>query len=445
MQHVTPVAESSRSDRRVDLDWLRICAFGLLILFHVAMFYTPSDWEVKSPRLLPATLLVVEWSAPWRLLLLFMISGAALRFMLVRTAPPAVLRRRTAFLLPPLFVAIALVIPPQAYLRAVERFGYDRGFLTFWRQYLTFDHRLCVGNDCSVLPDMQHMWFVAYLWIYTVILIAVLMVVPRLLPWLQMRVAPLLKGWRLIVLPVAFLSLVRIALEHFFPETHQLVDDWYLHATFLSALVFGFLFFPDQGFMRECERLRWPSLLLGIVAYTTRTSYTWHFQDQPIPLALKVVMAFVYGCDQWAWIVAAAGFAYRYLLTADGPWRRYLTEAIFPYYIIHQTAIVVFAHELARLRWPLLVEIPLVVVLTALACAAGCEVIRRVPWLRPAFGMKPAGRPSLQPVAAMGVDDDPLVRGRLDDERTKRRVRRRSVAVADDGLRSHGLGGAAEG
>ena len=146
--------------------------------------------------------------------------------------------------------------------------------------------------------------------------------------------------------------------------------------------------------MRECERLRWLGLLLGIVAYAMRTSYTWHYQDMPIPVGLKVVMAFVYGCDQWAWIVAAAGFAYRHLLTAEGPWRRNLTEAIFPCYIIHQTAIVVFAHELARLRLPLPVEIPMVVVLTALACVAGYELIRRVPWPRPAFGMKPIPTPA---------------------------------------------------
>jgi hypothetical protein len=50
--------------------------------------------------------------------------------------------------------------------------------------------------------------------------------------------------------------------------------------------------------------------------------------------------------------------------------------------------IVVFAHELARLRWPLLVEIPMVLLLTALACVTGCEAIRQVPWLRAAFGMK---------------------------------------------------------
>src|SRR6201985_503959 len=115
--------DAPRSARRVDLDWLRIGAFPLLILFHVAMFYAPWAWEVKSPRILPATLLLVEWSGPWRLMLLFLISGAALGFMLVRTMPATVVLRRTIFLLPPLLVAIVVIIPPQAYLRSVELFG----------------------------------------------------------------------------------------------------------------------------------------------------------------------------------------------------------------------------------------------------------------------------------------------------------------------------------
>ena len=66
---------------------LRIGAFALLILFHVAMFYAP------CPRILPATLLLIEWSAPWRLMLLFLISAVALGFMSVRRSPGAVVRQ----------------------------------------------------------------------------------------------------------------------------------------------------------------------------------------------------------------------------------------------------------------------------------------------------------------------------------------------------------------
>ena len=33
--------------RRVDLDWIRIGAFVLLILYHVGMFYVTWDFHVK--------------------------------------------------------------------------------------------------------------------------------------------------------------------------------------------------------------------------------------------------------------------------------------------------------------------------------------------------------------------------------------------------------------
>ena len=35
-------------DRRHDLDWLRIAAFGLLIFYHVGMFYVTWGFHVKS-------------------------------------------------------------------------------------------------------------------------------------------------------------------------------------------------------------------------------------------------------------------------------------------------------------------------------------------------------------------------------------------------------------
>ena len=34
--------------RLVYLDWIRVAAFALLILYHVGMFYVTWDWHVKS-------------------------------------------------------------------------------------------------------------------------------------------------------------------------------------------------------------------------------------------------------------------------------------------------------------------------------------------------------------------------------------------------------------
>jgi hypothetical protein len=36
--------------RRADIDWIRVAAFGILILYHVGLVYAPWDWHVHSPH-----------------------------------------------------------------------------------------------------------------------------------------------------------------------------------------------------------------------------------------------------------------------------------------------------------------------------------------------------------------------------------------------------------
>ena len=66
--------------RRYDLDWLRIIAFGLLIFYHVGMFYVTWGWHVKSNYASPSVEPLMRLVSPWRLALLFFISGVAVRF-----------------------------------------------------------------------------------------------------------------------------------------------------------------------------------------------------------------------------------------------------------------------------------------------------------------------------------------------------------------------------
>jgi glucans biosynthesis protein C len=104
------------------------------------------------------------------------------------------------------------------------------------------------------------------------------------------------------------------------------------------------------------------------------------------PAALRIVWRATYGAQQWFSIAAIAGFAHRHL-NHDNAARRYLTTAIFPVYILHQTIIIVAAHALkpSDLYPPL--EGALLVLVTAATSFLGYEVIRRIPVLRPLFGL----------------------------------------------------------
>src|SRR5580692_1302031 len=87
--------------RRYDLDWVRIGAFMLLIFYHVGMYYVTWDWHVKSPHASSAIEPLMMLTSPWRLSLLFLVSGVATAHLLAR-GRGNFMRSRSARLLIPL-------------------------------------------------------------------------------------------------------------------------------------------------------------------------------------------------------------------------------------------------------------------------------------------------------------------------------------------------------
>jgi hypothetical protein len=70
--------------RRYDLDWVRIGAFMLLIFYHVGMYYVTWDWHVKSPHASNTIEPLMFLTNPWRLTLLFLVSGVATAYLFER-------------------------------------------------------------------------------------------------------------------------------------------------------------------------------------------------------------------------------------------------------------------------------------------------------------------------------------------------------------------------
>ena len=70
--------------RQFYLDWLRILAFGLLVIYHVGIYYVTWDWHIKSSAMNTGPEPWMRLLSPWRMDLLFLVSGAATAFMLAR-------------------------------------------------------------------------------------------------------------------------------------------------------------------------------------------------------------------------------------------------------------------------------------------------------------------------------------------------------------------------
>ncbi|WP_426102726.1 acyltransferase family protein [Massilia sp. TSP1-1-2] len=387
------------------LDWVRILAFLVLILYHVGMYYVTWDWHVKSAFASDVAEPFMMLSSPWRLGLLFLISGVAASFMLAKVGAARFMRQRSVRLLVPLVFGMFVIVPPQAYFELVEKVAYNASYSQFMHLYMTTNGDFCRSTECLRLPTWNHLWFVAYLWVYTLVLGAIVLALGPRFDAVARKVVAALAGWKLIVLPVAVLGMARIALLSRFPATHDLTGDWYNHATYLPLFILGAMLGRSGAAWQRFDDARWIALGLACASWAALIVF-YSLPDNPALHAAietwRMAMRVVYMLCAWSAIMAACGFAQRHL-NRDNASRVYLTEAVFPVYILHQTLIVSIAHLIKPAKVAPGPEALILIVLTITISFGVFELVRRVGWLRPFFGLgRPVAAPELVAVGAKG-------------------------------------------
>jgi glucan biosynthesis protein C len=367
------------TQRRADIDWIRIAAFGVLILYHVGLVYAPWDWHVRSPHTIEALGLAALVTNPWRLTLLFMVSGIALRFMVRKTPPAQAFRQRLERLVPPLLFGVLILVPPQSWIEAMEKGSFSGDLWTWWLSEFS-----PAGLRDGV--PLNHVWFVLYITVYSLAAL-VLARSSRLFDRLEAGLGRLLAGGRLLVVPIIYLALLRLLVFPWAGLTNHITDDPYNHAMSLGVFLTGFLLALREDVWTRFERMRWTSLAVAAISLPALILLSQPVDQQPAAPA-----NLVFAINQWATICAVLGFGSRLLRGADGPVLRYLTDAVFPCYLAHQTLLVIAAHILKPHGLPVGIEASLLVLITLGGSLAVYEVVRRIGVLRPLWGLRPVPR-----------------------------------------------------
>jgi len=318
---------------------------------------------------------------------------------------PGLARERSRRLLLPLLLGMAVIVPPQAWLQVREQFGYTGSYLDFLRLYFSAYGGFCHGKQCLVLPTWNHLWFLPYLWAYTLLCLLALHALPA--AWLRRAADGVAggmtgpHGWRPLLLPLVFLAAVRVLLFPRFGETHALLDDWAAHAVFLPLFAFGLLLARRPVLLAQLQALRWPALALGLAGWAVLALYPVLQPGWPsLPEAQRLPMRLGFAAAQWGGIVAAFGFAQRHL-AFDHRWRAPLSEAVFPLYLVHQTILIVAAVALRPLALPAGLQAAVIVLLTFGGGFVAWRLARRSGWLRPWLGLATRGAPPvLRPAPA---------------------------------------------
>jgi len=369
-------------ERKYFLDWLRVIAFGLLILFHVGLLYASWPYNLKSPRIFPEVEWVMIALNPWRLALLFFISGVASRFLMTKLTPGAFTLDRLKRLLPVILFGMFVVNPPQTYVELYSKGIIEFGFVQFWLEhYIVADQSLGL-----ILPRWDHLWFLLYLLLYTLLLGGLYIMGKSVFKTLNAQALPL---WCLTVTPAFWLGGTNIMVELLNPQTHAFFDDWAAHVRWAGLFAVGVICAFRTEFWAHAKRIRgnalFASIPLLILMWASRYAALIDPSDSRWADIFYEATKGFYG---WAVILALSGYAAQYL-NRPSKILAYLTVAVLPIYVLHQPILLIASYYVFPLSTSVWLEAFLISTITGAGALGVYELlIRRFSTMRFFFGLK---------------------------------------------------------
>lgn len=327
-------------ERRYDLDWLRVLAIILVLFYHVGMFYNSWGYHIKNPITSKSFEPIMIWLHQWRMPLLLFISGAATIYASSKRGTGQIIRERSRRLLIPLIVSMFVIVPPQIYFERISQFA---GYFDFYKTVFELQPYPEGGSF-----SWHHMWFVLYLFLYSIIFIPLLRYLKSensisLISRLE-KIADsgwFIPGFALIII------ITQIILRPIFPvETHALINDWAYFVQYGCFYFAGLLFASSDKIWEVIEKRRRYHLLLGVISLCFMWAlyfFIWDWlsgflSQETINVIWEMNLIFL----GWTWVIAILGYGKKYL-NRESKIISKSNEGIYPFYILHQTAIIAVA------------------------------------------------------------------------------------------------------
>lgn len=346
------------SQRRYDIDWLRVIAIGLLLIYHIAVGFQP--WGVfigfiQNNDSMESIWILMAMLNVWRIPLLFFVSGMGVCFAIGRRNWKALLLERSKRILLPFVFGALTIVPLHIYL---------------WQDYYS--------QELSFTFNPAHLWFLGNIFIYVLLLSPVFFYLKnhpdaKFSRWLK---ALFSSPMGLVVIMWSFV------VEAFWvdPEVFEMFAMTG-HGFWLGLLAFFFgfcLVYSGDRFWQTIRQWKWGILGVAFISYLVRVLV---YELEGIPNILLAV-------ESSLWIFGIFGLANQYL-NRPGKALSYLSHAAYPVYIIHMIFLYLASFYFFEMSMAVSLKLVLVIAATFIGCFATYEfLIRRVKILRPLFGLK---------------------------------------------------------
>jgi len=375
-----PTTPTASAPRLYYVDWIRVLAMIGIFFFHNARFYDVfGDWHVRNATTSLGPSILVSFMSQWIMPLFFLVAGAGTYYALKSRRVGSFIQERTLRLLVPLIFGMLVIVVPQAYYHAVFH-GADLSSYNLIQIY---------GLYLQSLPDLNffHLWFLEDLFIFSIITIPLFFIKNSSGESVISRLASFFdKPWALLLLLVVSITLVNVLV---YPDGFWGYRNggWNI-ITYVLFFIFGYLIFANPRIMETVRKLRWISIGVGVATFAFILVYVLVVGDPAFGTPMYVFGMLVQAMGAWGWLLAILGFGSR-VLNSNNRFLAYGNEAVLPFYILHQTVIIVIGFYVVQ--WNTGVGLKYLTISTTSFVAIMLIyelLVRRINVLRFLFGMR---------------------------------------------------------
>ena len=379
------------SNRQHYIDWLRVIATIGIFLFHNSRAYDYGDWHVKNALTSLGATQFVEFMNIWMMPLFFVLSGASVYYSLKSRNGGSFLKERFFRIMIPWFLTgIFVMAPPQVYLERLSHGQFNGNFFQFIPHY--FDGLYVFGGNFAWTG--MHLWYLMVLSVFSVVLLPLFL--PRAKTGISLAQSVAAKLGRPWVLPLLFVSVAVASLLSSVVGlgfTEQM-GSWDI-LSYAMFFILGYVLFASTG-LQEAVRKQGGWFLLAAVIFSAAHIF----------LKFYVRPAFYEDVDirlfaSWGWIVGLFWLG-GHFLNFKNRFLAHVNEMVLPFYILHQTVIVIVAYFVVQTGLAIPIKYGITVVISFAVIVALYELlVRRIGVLRFLFGMrKKAAAPESRRVVA---------------------------------------------
>ena len=368
----------SKNERKYFIDWLRIGLIISVFFFHVGMIFRPEQWHVNSAESFPFLDPIMWWLHLWRMPLLFLVSGVGTFYAIGHRTSWQYVKERFRRLYIPFTFGFFTLVPLMVYVERIENYGSFLDYLP----HMFDGGPYPVGNI-----SWHHLWFILYLFIISLLIAPVLnytksghynMVRGRLIVIISRKMG---LNW---LLPIIILS--QLILRQYFPNsTHALYNDWAYFTYYLLFFVSGFMLFTSDKIINALANDRrlylYQTTVFTIVLFALPSIFgeSSSVQDYSRGITEMVISL---SCG-----LTAIGY-FREYFNKDHKLRKVLNEAIYPFYLLHQPALIFVGYVV--LQWDISygMQAVLITALSLVFILSSYFIIKKFNFLRVVFGMK---------------------------------------------------------